>query len=576
MSSQATSTVNSAELVEFSRWPQALADFYRQQGYWTDRPMTDLLSLPCQRRPDTLALISEHGSLSYLELEQRSSQLAAALQRRGLHQGQTAVVQLANQLEYFVVFFALLKLGITPVNALFSHQRRELTSYAEQLQPALIIGSAEHALFADKGFIDELRLSLKQLQLVLVDGGVGYAGAESLQQLIHEAAEDFQPTPTPADEVAFFQLSGGSTGTPKLIPRTHNDYYYSIRRSVEICQLDHNTRFLCALPIAHNYTMSSPGSLGVFYAGGTVVLAPGPEAINCFRLIEKYQVSMVALVPSAVALWLQAVPGHQQQLASLQLLQVGGASFAEALARRVPAELGCQLQQVFGMAEGLVNYTRLNDDDQHRYTTQGYPMCPDDEVQVVDPESRLPVANGQPGLLLVRGPYTFRGYYRAPQHNAEVFNEDGFYASGDLVVRDDAGYLQVVGRIKDQINRGGEKVAAEEIENLLLHHPDIYQAALISVPDQLMGEKSLACIVSHSGKLRAIDVRKYLRAEGIAEYKLPDKVQLLARLPLTPVGKTSKTLLRQWAEAGFPAGCDEVHATELSLTEASTTEQPAG
>ena len=172
------------------------------------------------------------------------------------------------------------------------------------------------------------------------------------------------PRPSAADEVAFFQLSGGSTGTPKLIPRTHNDYYYSIRRSVEICRFDANTRFLCAIPAAHNYALSSPGSLGVFYGGGRVVLANDPSATLCFPLIERHQINATALVPPAVSLWLQAIGewGSNKSLESLALLQVGGARLSEALAARIPAEIGCQLQQVFGMAEGLVNYTRLDDD----------------------------------------------------------------------------------------------------------------------------------------------------------------------------------------------------------------------
>jgi 2,3-dihydroxybenzoate-AMP ligase len=551
-------------LVAFTAWPDSLASRYRQRGYWIDRPLTDILEQSRQRDANALALISDQGCLTYAELHAYSDRLAAALQRRGLGQGQTAVVQLPNVTEYFVVFFALLKLGVVPVNALFSHQQQELRSYVEQLQPALLIASSEHALFADEGFTRQLQTLAPSLRQVVIQAASGFG--ESLAALLQEPLGDFVAAPTPADQVAFFQLSGGSTGTPKLIPRTHNDYYYSVRRSAEICQLGPQTRFLCALPVAHNYTMSSPGALGVLFSGGVVVLAPGPEALNCFRLIARYQVTMVALVPAAVSLWLQAVPGYESQLASLQLLQAGGASFAEALARRVPAELGCRLQQVFGMAEGLVNYTRLSDSDERCFCTQGCPMSEDDEIRVVDPQTGDPVETGQPGLLLTRGPYTFRGYYQSPEHNASVFDPDGFYASGDLVVRDAAGYLRVVGRIKDQINRGGEKVAAEEVENLLLRHPHIHQAALISIPDSLMGEKSLACIVSTSPQLKAIDIRKYLRAQGIAEYKLPDKVQLLQRLPLTAVGKTSKTLLRQWAAEGFPPGCDTRHETELVLT----------
>jgi len=549
----------------FNRWPQVLEDEYRGQGFWLDLPLSNIL----QRHRDNqgTAVICGERHFSYAELNRLSNNLAAQFVRRGLGVGDTALVQLPNIAEFYIVFFALLKAGIAPVNALFSHQKLELRAYASQLNPALLVISDEHPLFTDEVFTAELKTLAPALDLVCSAGACNFAlHLSSLCSVTVDVDVDADidadidadvDCNSAAEEVAFFQLSGGSTGTPKLIPRTHNDYYYSVRRSAEICQLDGATRYLCALPAAHNYPLSSPGALGVFFAGGCVVMARDPEPLRCFSLIEKHGVTMTALVPSAVILWLQAAPGYQQQLSSLKLLQVGGASFAEALARRVPVELGCQLQQVFGMAEGLVNYTRLNDSDERIFTTQGCPMSSADEVWVVDPESHTPVACGQTGMLMTRGPYTFRGYFNAAEHNASAFNPDGFYISGDLVTQDENGYLRVVGRVKDQINRGGEKIAAEEIENILLRHPDVLQAALISVPDALLGEKSLACIVAHKtaeqSELKPVALRKYLRAQGVAEFKLPDRFQFMASLPLTAVGKTDKKELRQQIFTAAPA-----------------------
>ncbi|MDR6236203.1 (2,3-dihydroxybenzoyl)adenylate synthase [Pseudomonas oryzihabitans] len=529
--------------VEFTPWPEDLAARYRALGYWLDLPMTEILARSRAALPEAPAILCGERQLSYAELDERSSRLAAHLQAAGLRRHDTALVQLPNVAEFYVVFFALLKAGIAPVNALFSHQKLELLAYAQQIQPRLLIASTEHNLFRDDAFLEELRKVSPGLSEVLLDGS---ADARSLQQRLDTPREGYQLTPTAGGEVAFFQLSGGSTGTPKLIPRTHNDYYYSLRRSVEICQLSPATRFLCALPAGHNYTLSSPGALGVFIAGGCVVMARDPEPLRCFALIERHQVDWVALVPPAVALWLQAAaaPEQRARLASLRMVQVGGASFAEAQARRVPSELGCQLQQVFGMAEGLVNYTRLNDDPERIFTTQGCPMSPDDEVRITD-EDGHPVLDGMPGLLSTRGPYTFRGYYRSPEHNAQVFDAEGFYFSGDVVQRDAAGYLKVVGRVKDQINRGGEKIAAAEIEGLLLRHPGITHAALVAIADELMGEKSCACLVVSDPVLKPVALRRYLREQGVADYKLPDRFQFLDQLPLTAVGKIDKRRLRE-------------------------------
>ena len=527
--------------VEFTRWPDALAARYREKGYWQDLPLTEMLTRHADS--DAIAVIDGERQISYRQLNQSVDNLAAALQRQGLKRGETALVQLGNISEFYTTLFALLNIGVAPVNALFSHQRNELNAYAEQIAPAALIADRSHALFSDDAFLNAFCEQFRSVRVVLLRNDTQ---EHALEAAIAHPAGDFVPTPTAADEVAFFQLSGGSTGTPKLIPRTHNDYYYSIRRSNEVCRFDAQTRYLCAIPSAHNYAMSSPGALGVFLAKGTVVLAADPSPTQCFPLIEQHQVNVAALVPPAVSLWLQAIAewGSNAQLRSLTLLQVGGARLSATLAARIPAEIGCQLQQVFGMAEGLVNYTRLDDSEEKILNTQGYPMCPDDEVWVADADGN-PLPRGEVGRLMTRGPYTFRGYYKSPQHNASAFDADGFYCSGDLISIDKDGYITVEGREKDQINRGGEKIAAEEIENLLLRHESVVYAALVSMEDTLLGEKSCAYLVVKE-PLRAVQVRRFLREQGVAEFKLPDRVECVDELPLTHVGKVDKKQLRQW------------------------------
>ncbi|AUU84480.1 (2,3-dihydroxybenzoyl)adenylate synthase EntE [Leclercia adecarboxylata] len=521
----------------FTRWPDEFARRYREKGYWQDLPLTDILTR--HGDSDAWALVDGERRITYRQFQQSVNNLASALQAQGVQRGETALVQLGNVAEFYITFFALLQVGVAPVNALFSHQRSELNAYASQIEPALLIADRAHGLFAGDDFLNTFMEQHRSVRTVLLRG-------DGLEAAIARPAEHFIATPTPADEVAFFQLSGGSTGTPKLIPRTHNDYYYSIRRSNEICGITADTRYLNALPAAHNFAMSSPGSLGVFMAGGCVVLANDPSATLCFPLIEQHQITVTSLVPPAVSLWLQAISegAGNAQLASLQLLQVGGARLSATLAARIPAEIGCQLQQVFGMAEGLVNYTALDDTPERIINTQGRPMCPDDEVWVAD-EHGNPLPRGEVGRLMTRGPYTFRGYYKSPEHNASAFDENGFYCSGDLIAIDEQGYITVQGREKDQINRGGEKIAAEEVENLLLRHEAVIHAALVSMEDSLLGEKSCAYLVVKQ-PLRAVEVRRFLREQGVAEFKLPDRVECLEALPLTPVGKVDKKQLRLW------------------------------
>ncbi len=526
--------------IAFTPWPEDFARRYREAGYWTGRPLTEMLERQCDLRPDAPMVICGDRRLSYAEIDLWSTHLAGNLAARGLGEGDTALVQLPNVAEFYAVFFALLKIGVAPVNALFSHARLDLEAYAAQIRPRLLIASAAHPLFGDDAFVRALRRAEPSLAEVLIHRGGGWA--EPLEPLF--AAGPAAARGSRPDQVAFFQLSGGSTGTPKLIPRTHDDYFYSVRVSAEICRLGPETRYLCALPAPHNFPLSSPGALGVFHAGGTVVMASDPGAATCFELIRRHGVDITGVVPPVASLWMQAAERDRSALAGLKVLQVGGARLSEAVARRIPEVLGCRLQQVLGMAEGLVNYTRLDDDDERVFTTQGRPMSPADEVKVVDADGN-PLPFGEVGELCTRGPYTFRGYYRSPDHNARAFDSEGFYRSGDLVRQDADGYLTVVGRKKDQINRGGEKFAAEEVENLLLRHDGVVEVALVAMPDAMMGEKSCAYVVARDGALTPLLLRKYLRGLGVADFKLPDRFELVDRLPTTAVGKIDKQSLRR-------------------------------
>ncbi|RXJ73558.1 (2,3-dihydroxybenzoyl)adenylate synthase [Veronia nyctiphanis] len=529
--------------VNYTPWPEDEAKRYREKGFWLDLQLTDILDRHLTSQGSKTAIITDDSRLTYAELALYSTRLAASLAKRGLKAGDTALVQLPNDFPFYVVYFALLRLGVVPVNALFNHNREELSHYAKQLEPKLVIGSELQPLFKTADFTNQLRENEDIAFELLVDGNVDFA--PSLRELWLNEETDIScvPKATGADEVAFFQLSGGSTGTPKLIPRTHNDYYYSVRQSVDVCEWEDSVVYLCALPAAHNFPLSSPGALGVFFAGGTLVIAPDPSPSTCFPLIKQHGVNWTALVPPAAILWLNA-PDGAEALASLKYLQVGGARLSTNLAKRVESELDVTLQQVFGMAEGLVNYTRLDDDEWTRHNTQGRPMSEDDVVVIVD-EDGEPVKQGEEGLLTTKGPYTFRGYFNADTHNRKAFTDQGYYASGDVVVQTETGHLTVVGRDKDQINKGGEKIAAEELENHLLSHPDVFDAAVVSMPDELLGERICAFIIVKKGcAVRPVTLNKFMRSKHLADYKYPDRYELIDAFPKTKVGKVDKKSLR--------------------------------
>jgi len=525
-------------------WPAALASYYRAAGYWLGQPLSQLMVRGAACYGDLPALICGERHWSYQQLAQAVEQLAGGLLAQGWQPGDKVVIQLPNRAEFYLLFLALLRLGIVPVLALPAHRRREIVSFCQQVEAVAYVVVDLWQGFDYRALAREVQAACPTLRQVLVLGA-----AQELTPWPGLSSPAALPAHPAADGLAFFQLSGGTTGLPKLIPRTHDDYYYSVRESARLCGLTPAQRFLCVLPAAHNYPLSSPGALGLWWAGGCVILAEGPEPATAFELVARHQITHLALVPSLLQLWL-AQPHAEAHLAGIRLLQLGGAPLAPTLAQhaiqRLPA---CQFQQVFGMAEGLVNYTRLGDAEALLLHTQGRPISPDDEIVILDDEDR-PVPVGAEGNLLTRGPYTIRGYFRAPEHNALAFTPDGFYRTGDRVRLRPDGYLQVVGRSKDQINRGGEKIVAAELEACLLQHSAVAAAAALGLPDAALGERICACLVLKPGASLALHaLRRFLRALGLAEYKLPDRLQLLERLPLTPVGKVHKRRLLETLQA---------------------------
>jgi 2,3-dihydroxybenzoate-AMP ligase len=524
-------------------WPPHAAERYRRAGYWRGATFGELLREWAKRYADRTAVIDDCGLLSYAELDREVDGLINGLRKLGLRCGDRVVLQLPNIVEFVLVWFALLRMGVIPVHALPGHRALEITHLARLSEAVGYIIPDQHSRFDYQSLAETVQTEVATLRHVIVAGNPGVGtGFTALADLLTHSTSESEDGPV-ASDIAVLLLSGGTTGIPKLIPRTHDDYAYNARASAEVCSLVDDTVYLAALPVAFNFTMSCPGILGTLGVGGTIVMASSPDPETAFRLIERERVTITAINPPLAPLWIDEAGRTGRDLSSLRLIQIGSARLADDVAFRVEPALGCTLQQVFGMAEGLLNYTRLDDSAQIRCTTQGRPLSPDDEIRVVD-ETGKPVPRGESGELLTRGPYTLRGYYRAAEHNTTTFTADGFYRTGDLVRQLPSGYLVVVGRVKDQINRGGEKIAATEVEGHLLAHPSVTAAALVAAPDARWGERSVAFLVCHDTPPSKSELATFLRRRGLAAYKYPDQIEILDALPLTAVGKIDKSTLR--------------------------------
>jgi 2,3-dihydroxybenzoate-AMP ligase len=535
-------------VIGFTEFPSEFAERYRREGYWTGETLGVILRDWAASNPERTALVTPERRWTYAELDARADRVASGFHRLGVRPGDRVVVQLPNDAPFVIVSVALFRLGAYPVFALPNHRRSEINYLCDYSGAVAYVIPAEYQGFDYRTLADELLKSVPTVQHVIVTGG----DPQAYRSLVELEAEPVAFPSPDSNDVAFFLLSGGTTGMPKLIPRTHNEYAYQLRATAAGLNVDESSVYLASLPVAHNAALGCPGLLGTLLVGGKVVLPTSGSPDEVFPLIASEGVTLTTLMPPLVLLWLETAEFFDVDLSNF-ILQVGGAKLGPEVARRVGPELGCTLTHWFGMAEGLLTFTRLDDPDDVAIHTQGRPLSRADEIRVVD-NSGNDVPRGEIGELLTRGPYTLRGYYKADAHNAVSFTPDGFFRSGDLVRITPEGNMVVEGRIKDIINRGGEKVSAEELEDHLLAHPNIRRAAVVEMPDEVLGEKTCAFVVPGEARPDLNVVRAFLRERGLADYKLPDRLEVIETLPYTSVGKINKARLREvLAQALGPA-----------------------
>jgi 2,3-dihydroxybenzoate-AMP ligase len=526
------------------RFPPEFAARYRARGYWEDRSLADTYADVFAKYADRVAVIDRGQSVTYAELNQHATRLALNLLEAGLQPLDRVVMQLPNVVEFAYLYFALQKIGCIPIMALPTHRFREMSQFVE-LSGAVACATLDQTKDFDyRDLVRRIRDANRAMRFGIVLGDAP-EGFMSLTKLIdcptHRTADELKRIKIDPEDPALFQLSGGTTGVPKLIPRSHNDYVYNSKMAAAVTAVGPDKTLLDVLPLAHNLPLACPGLQGFLLHGGKVVLASSTRSQDVFSLIERHRVTHIAVVPALLIRLINDPLIKKFDLSSLQVIQSGGQRLQPEVRRRTKELIpSVTVQENFGMAEGMLMFVRLDDPEDVRMETVGRPVSPDDEVRLVDDDDNE-VAPGEVGELLARGPYTLRGYFGVPEYNARAFSSDGFYRSGDLMRRHPSGNYMVEGRKKDLINRGGEKISAEEIENLILTHPAVQNVACVPMPDPILGERMCACVIlRHDHVLTLKELVGFLMKEEIAKHKLPERLEILADFPLSPFGKVSK------------------------------------
>jgi 2,3-dihydroxybenzoate-AMP ligase len=535
------------------RFPPEYAKRYRARGYWRDEALATEFAALFKRFADRLALIDGERRFTYADVDRASDNLARNLTALGLKPLDRVVLQLPNVAEFVILYFALQKIGAIPIAALATHRYNEVSQFVDIAQAVACVYPERQGDFAFAPMVARVADASPCLKFRIVLGTPG-AGELSLTELIERPASDpnskltgFAADP---EDPCIFQLSGGTTGVPKLIPRTHNDYAYNSKTAAQVCGVTGDSVLLLMLPIAHNLPLACPGIQGFFFNGGAVVLSQSTRPEEVFRLVARHRVTHIKVVPALLIRLINSEAVTQFDTSSIRYIQSGGQRLQPEVRIRTKELIPTVfVQENFGMSEGLLMFVRPEDPEEDRLETVGCPICPDDEVRLIDDDGNE-VRFGEVGEMCARGPYTLRGYYGAPEHNAKVFTPDGFYCSGDLMRQNKAGNYLVEGRKKDLINRGGEKISAEEIENLILQHPSVQNVACVAMPDHDMGERMCACVILRAGKTLSLkDLLAFLTTKEIAKYKLPERLQIMSDFPLSTFGKVSKKALVETVSA---------------------------
>jgi 2,3-dihydroxybenzoate-AMP ligase len=530
-------------------FPPELVARYRALDLWADTTIGEAFTAVAATCPDRAAVIDPVRQLTYRELDQRSDAVATGMLELGLVPGDRIILQLTNRVETVEAWYGSLKAGVVPVCSLPIHGRRDIESLIRTT------GARAHLVDAEvrDGALLELALDVRtrfsELDfLITVGDDTGSADATlailasglSSASALGAAHERFGP-----DDLAILQLSGGTTAAPKAIPRLHAESWYNGLATAHRYPILAAERVAHVIPLIHNAGVHS--ALHAGHSVGATVLTCSADPDEFIPFLREQKADSVLLVPGMVS-WLLEREDFRSLLTSLRRFSMSAAAVPPELFDELD-RMGVACVQQFGMGEGLCTGMSLDDSRAMRRDTVGYVLSEEDEARIVGPDGE-DVPLGEPGELWVRGPYTIRGYWHDPERNAVAFSSDGFYKTGDVMTAqeiDGRRCLVVGGRIKDLINRGGEKINAEEVEEAIGRHPDVREAALVAMPDRKFGERGCAYVVPRQplSPPSLAELTEFLQSLGLAKYKWPERVEIIERLPRTQVGKVEKAGLRE-------------------------------
>ena len=522
---------------------------YRASGAWVWSTFGDLLRDAARTCGEREYIVAEDGVVTFAALDRRSESVAAALLQIGLKPGDRAIFQVGTVKELVVALFGCFKAGVVPVCTLPQYREIEIGQLARLSGASAYFVQADFSPAFDlAGFARQMMTEHGDLRHLIVLRGAAKPGEFSLEEMsdrysIEEArATTAAVDPAPGD-VVVFQLSGGSTGVPKIIPRMHAEYLGSSAAWNARHRLTVSDTSLWALPLIHNagmIVMLAPSLL----RHSTLVIRSRFEVRDFLSTVARHRVSYTGSIGPIAPSIIDFPEVETYDLSSLRML------FTLARADGLEERVGIASQQMYGITEGMLMACEPDAGREPRHRTIGWPTGVGDEVRLLCPGTEEEVPLGATGEFCFRGPHALCAYFNAPEITAESFTSDGFFRTGDLMRAgeiDGRVYYVFEGRLKDNINRGGEKFGAEEVEALIVSHPAINDARVVAMPDPMMGERACAFLIVKAGQPCPTvgTLGAFLQAKGLAKFKLPERIETISEFPVTRVGKVDKQALRQ-------------------------------
>ena len=530
---------------------------FREAGHWPETTTNDWLEAAARTNPGRIALQDRRGRLDYRSYLRRVERLAARFVALGLTEDDVIAVQLPNWNEFAITVNAAMLVGIPFCQYHSDFRSREVEFILSFTAASVLVVPREHRGFDYLAMIEPLRAKLPKLKHVFV---VGDAVPPAYFDLNAFLAVDGEPEVSlqvlrqrrpAADQLARTAFTSGTTGHPKAVLHVHNTTNCALKFLNRGQRITEDSVLLVFLPVGLNWGLFN--ILQAIDAGCRVIFQDIFRAEEALELIARGGVTHFCCAPAHLVAMLNVADFERHDLASLQVIMTGGASCPIEVIREVQSRLPGHLLEMYGMLEcGTQAHTLLTDHPEEVCGTVGKPV-PEMGIRVVD-DNGTDVAAGAVGEILTYGPSVTIGYYNNPEANRESFTADGWFHTGDQGSFDDKGHLQIVGRKKEMVIRGGANIYPREIEEVLYQHPKVLDAAIVGIPDPRLGERVCACIVPRAGENISLEDLTAFLKDKIAIYKLPEFLQIYEDLPRTPTGKVQKRPLADLARRRLEVG----------------------